>query len=99
MLAYTWMLCGALAFTCMGAFAHALREEYDWQLIAFARALIPFVLMGLLARTAKVKLFFRWPLILWIRSLAGSISLVSTFFALTKLPISDVLTLTNLFPV
>lgn len=31
--------------------------------------------------------------------LAGSISLISTFYAFTRLPVSDVLTLTNMFPI
>src|SRR5262249_27245584 len=39
------------------------------------------------------------PRVLWMRSLAGSLSMVGTFFALTRLPISDVLTLTNTFPI
>src|SRR5438477_4738547 len=34
-----------------------------------------------------------------MRSLAGSLSLIGTFFALTRLPVSDVLTLTNTFPI
>jgi drug/metabolite transporter (DMT)-like permease len=34
-----------------------------------------------------------------MRSVAGSISLVGTFYALTRLPISDVFTVTNMFPV
>lgn len=39
------------------------------------------------------------PGILWLRSIAGSLSLVCTFFSLTRLPSSDVMTLTNIFPV
>ena len=35
---------------------------------------------------------------LWIRSLAGSMSLVGVFFAFTRMPVGDVLTLTNVFP-
>ena len=34
-----------------------------------------------------------------MRSIAGSVSLVCTFYALTRLPISDVFTLTNMFPI
>ena len=33
-----------------------------------------------------------------MRSLAGSFSLVCSFYALTRLPIGDVLTLTNTYP-
>src|SRR5207302_1773317 len=39
------------------------------------------------------------PRVLWLRSLAGSLSLVGNFYALTRLPVADVLTLSNLFPI
>jgi drug/metabolite transporter (DMT)-like permease len=52
-----------------------------------------------LARAAGARLVFWRPRILWLRSVAGSFSLVGTFYALTRLPVSDVLTLTQLFPV
>ena len=41
--------------------------------------------------------FFR-PARLWMRSLAGSISLFCGFYAMTHYPVSEVLTLTNMFP-
>lgn len=93
------MLCGAFAFAAMGAFAHSLKEECDWQVIALARCLIPLAVAGVsaLANGAKLVVWDSWSL--WVRSVAGSVSLVSTFFALTRLPVSDVLTLTNLFPI
>jgi drug/metabolite transporter (DMT)-like permease len=39
------------------------------------------------------------PSILWVRSIAGSVSLVCTFFALTVLPPSHVFTLCSTFPI
>ena len=53
----------------------------------------------LLTLAAGAKLVFWRPRALWVRSIAGSVSLVCTFYALPRLPISDVLTLTNVFPV
>ena len=38
------------------------------------------------------------PPTLWVRSLAGSFSLVCTFYAMTRLPVAEVLTLTNTYP-
>lgn len=99
MLPYVWMLCGAFAFAIMGALAHALRGECEWQVIAVARSTIPLCIAALVAHFAGIKLVFRGPRSLWIRSIAGSLSLVSTFYAFTRLPISEVLTLTNLFPI
>lgn len=99
MLPYVWMLCGAFAFAIMGAFARALRHDCEWQVIALARSTIPLCIAALVAHFAGIKLVFRGPRSLWIRSIAGSVSLVSTFYAFTRLPISEVLTLTNLFPI
>jgi drug/metabolite transporter (DMT)-like permease len=92
------MLCGSLSFALMGTLAHALGPRCDWQVIALARALLPLVLAALLARRAGARLVWWRPATLWVRSCAGSVALVSTFFALTRLEVSDVLTLTNMFP-
>ncbi len=44
--------------------------------------------------------FVVWrPKTLWVRSIAGSVSMLCTFYALPRLPIADVLTLANIFPV
>ena len=53
----------------------------------------------LLAWAAGVRLVLWRPRALWVRSLAGSTSLVLTFYALTRLPAADVLTLSNTFPI
>jgi drug/metabolite transporter (DMT)-like permease len=96
---YLWMLLGCVAFACMGALAHDVGQQLDWQVVAIFRSLIPLVIVGAWALAAGVKLVFLRPKILWMRSIAGSVSLIGTFFAITRLPISDVFTLTNMFPV
>src|SRR5688572_5510251 len=93
------MLCGAVAFPSMPTLAHALRDDCSGPVIPTARATVPLVLTGCLAAVAGVPLVFWRPRSLWVRSLAGSVSLICTFFAFTGLPVSDVLTLTNLFPI
>jgi drug/metabolite transporter (DMT)-like permease len=98
-LPYLWMLAGSLAFAVMGTLAHALGSSCDWRIIALARTLLALVFATGLALGAGVRLVLWRPRTLWMRSLAGSASLVCTFFALTRLPVSDVLTLTNMFPV
>jgi drug/metabolite transporter (DMT)-like permease len=99
LLPYLWMLCGAFAFAVMGAVANRLGAVCDWQIIALVRSFVPLVVAALLARSAGVKLVFHGPRSLWLRSIAGSISLVSSFYAFTHLHISEVITLTNLFPI
>lgn len=105
---YVWMLSGSVAFSIMGMLAHQVGSEpaatdgahkLPWQLVAIFRSLAPLVLVGAWALLAGVQLVFLRPGILWMRSIAGSVSLIGTFFALTRLPISDVFTLTNMFPV
>ena len=99
MLPYIWMLCGALSFACMGALAHGLRSACDWQTIALVRAAFVLVFAAGMAKAAGVQLVLWRPRTLWVRSIAGSISMLCTFYALPRLPIADVLTLANMFPV
>jgi drug/metabolite transporter (DMT)-like permease len=93
------MLCGSVAFSLMGTMAHALASTYDWQVIALVRSSFPLILMIALALGGGTRLVFLRPRSLWMRSIAGSMSMVCTFFALTRLPVSDVFTLTNVFPI
>jgi drug/metabolite transporter (DMT)-like permease len=96
---YFWMLWGAIAFAFMGAFAHAAGEYCDWQLIAISRSLLALLIAGALALHKKTPLVFFRPWTLWMRSIAGSLSVMFNFYALSRLPVADALTLTNMFPV
>lgn len=94
------MLIGAFAFASMGAFVHSLRERCDWPVIAVARSIVPLLIAGGMVVQAGVRMPVWRPATLWVRSVAGSLSLVSTFFAFTHMHnVSEVLTLTNLFPI
>ena len=96
---YLWMLVGAFAFTVMSTLAHLVRDRFTWQAIAIGRSSVPFVVTGLSALMMGGRLTVLGPRALWLRSLAGSTSLVCTFYALTRIPVPDALTLTNLFPI
>ncbi len=98
LLPYVWMLCGAFAFSAMATITHALGERCDWQIIAVSRTALALLFTLLLSRVAGVNLVFLRPRTLWIRSISGSISLLCTFFALTRMPVADVLTISNVFP-
>src|ERR1700680_4102077 len=98
-LPYGWMLFGALAFSMMASLTHALGPVCDWQIIAISRTALALPFALLLSLEAGAKLVFWGPRALWVRSIAGSVSLVSPFYALTQLPVADVLTLTNIFPI
>jgi drug/metabolite transporter (DMT)-like permease len=92
------MLTGAAFFACMAALAYALRDEVDWQWIAIARTGLAMVFAASMAAVARKRLVFFRPRKLWMRSIAGSVSLVCGFYAMTHYPVSEVLTLTNMFP-
>jgi drug/metabolite transporter (DMT)-like permease len=92
------MLAGSFAFATMSALAHALGRYCAWQVIVLARTSLQLLFATALAVAAGVPLLVRPPWTLWVRSLAGSAAMVGTFFALTQLPVSEVLTLSNMFP-
>jgi drug/metabolite transporter (DMT)-like permease len=93
------MLWGALAFATMGAMVHALGSRCDWMQIALVRALFMYVAIVAVARLGGVRLVLWRPPVLWVRSLAGTASLFCSFYALTRLPVAEVLTLTNSYPI
>src|SRR5262249_39284670 len=97
---YLYMLSGCAAFTVMNTLVHALRETCDWQVIALFRTGLAFLFALILARASGARLAILRPGSLWIRSLAGSVSLVCCFFAITReVPVSNVLALTTIFPI
>ena len=96
---YLHMLWASMAFTLMATFSRWAGDYCDWRLIAFARASLACVFAFLLAKALKARLVFWRPRILWMRSLAGSISMFCNFYALAHLPVSDTLTLMNTAPI
>ncbi len=96
---YLWMLCGSVAFALMATLAHAVGDRCDWQVIAIVRTVVALVFAAALAVLGRARLVFWRPRTLWVRSVAGSLSLVGTFYTYTRLPVSDVLALTNVYPV
>src|SRR5579875_2401997 len=93
------MLLGSFCFAWMATAAHALRFRCDWQIIALARSSMPLILGAVLTVLGGARPVVWAPPTLWVRSIAGSISLVCTFFALTVLPPSHVFTLASTFPI
>lgn len=97
--AYLYVLASSLAFAAMGAFSHLAGERCDWQIVALARTSLAFALSLGLSLSTGVRLVLFRPRILWVRSIAGSVGVLFAFYALTHLPISTALTLSNTVPV
>lgn len=93
-----WMISAAFCFAAMGAMAHEVGSRCDWLLIAFFRIFATFVFSVALAAAGGARLVLWRPRTLWWRSIAGTVSVACTFYALTRLPVADVLTITNTYP-
>jgi drug/metabolite transporter (DMT)-like permease len=96
---YFHMLWASLAFAVMAAASHQAGKHLDWQLVVVARASLAFLFALILAKLSGVKLVFRGPKTLWVRSFAGSGSMLCNFYGLAHLPVSDTLTLMNTTPI
>lgn len=97
---YIYILVSCGWFAAMGLLSHeASREGCPWLVVAFARSSLVAIIAICAAWWFGVPLVFRRPRMLWIRSLAGSCSLLATFYALGNMLVSDVLTITNTFPI
>ena len=93
-----WITGGAFFLALMSALSHEVGSRCDWSLIALVRAVVMFVTSALLVKLSGRQLVFLRPRTLWIRSLAGSFSLVCNFYALTRMPVADAITLMNVHP-
>jgi drug/metabolite transporter (DMT)-like permease len=75
-----------------------------WQVVAIARCIVPLIAIALWAKWDGVKVVTWGPPILWVRSLAGSFSLVGTFSVLasvhvTNLQVTDIYAICNIYPI
>lgn len=98
LLPYTWMLASAMAFSVMAICTRALAPTCNWQVIAIFRTGLAMTFAAALAYRAGAKFVVLRPATLWMRSLAGSVSLLCGFYAMTHHHVSEVLVLTNMYP-
>lgn len=96
--AVVYMIVGGFSFAAMGAMTHGLGKHFDWALIAFFRMLFSFVITFSWAARAGVRPFVFTRKLLWFRCLIGSTGMLATFYALTRLPVSDVSVITETRP-
>jgi drug/metabolite transporter (DMT)-like permease len=93
------MIVGCFCTAWMGQFAHLLNGSCDWRVIALARSSLAFVFAFGMARLSGADLVFWGQPSLWLRSCASSMSLLCMFYAFRLLNTSEVLTLSNTFPI
>jgi drug/metabolite transporter (DMT)-like permease len=100
------MLSGSFSFSLMAVLTESLTRRSgpelaplcDWQTVAMFRAGLVATFAALLARQAGATLVWFRPARLWLRSVAGSLSMVCAFYAFGHMHSEDVVTLSNTFP-
>jgi drug/metabolite transporter (DMT)-like permease len=92
------MIAGALALATMGALASEAGSRCDWLIVALVRAALMLGSTVAIVTTSGSKLVFWRPRTLWVRSLAGTLSMFGNFYAFTRLPLADAVTLINMHP-
>ncbi len=99
---YLWILASTFTFSWMMVLTPLAGEGVGWQVVALVRSVIPLVLMSAWCLASGVRIVVLGPRILWMRSLAGSCSLIGTFYSLNPsqgLSPAEVITIANLFPI
>lgn len=96
--AILFMILGGFSFAAMGAMTHGLGKHFDWALIAFFRMFFSFFITYIWAVRSGIKPVVLGRKLLWFRCFAGSAGMLATFYALTKLPVSDVSVITETRP-
>ena len=101
---YLWILISGFVFSWMAILSKHAGESVSWQVVALARCAIPLVLIAAWAKWDGAKLIVLGSRVLWMRSLAGSCSLVGSFYLLasvheTNLQLTDIYAVCNIFPI
>ncbi|MBM3994976.1 MAG: DMT family transporter [Planctomycetes bacterium] len=96
---YIWILISGFAFSWMATLAPLAGKGCGWQAVAIVRCLVPLILISAWASWDGVQLVFFGSPVLWMRSLAGSCSLVGSFYAFAHLPLTDIYAICNIFPI
>ncbi len=94
-----FMVGAVFCIATMTALAHGLRNDLPWQVIACARSSVTLVVaLGLVFWTGA-PLVLRGNAALWVRSLFGTVGLMLTFYAVSRLPVTDTIVLFATTPI
>jgi drug/metabolite transporter (DMT)-like permease len=92
------MVLAAFGFATMSAIAHGFRGQVPWPAVAFARISVTMVIMLALVWWWRIP-FRVWDRQLWWRSVLGVGGLLCNFYALSRLPITEVVTILSTAPI
>ena len=93
------ILGASFGFATMSCIAHGFRGEIAWPVVAFARILMTMVLIYAALFYYRQPLLVRGAPALWWRSCMGTLGLLSLFYSVSRLPITDTVTIVATGPV
>ena len=93
------MTVAAFGFATMSCIAHGLQDHVSWPVIALARIVLTLLLVVAALIWYRIPVSLRGTKPLWWRSLCGSVGLLCTFYAVTRLPVTDAVTIFATGPV
>lgn len=94
-----WMLVAGVSTALQGACVHALQPVCDWRVVVLVRTTLGFVFALALVRAAGARIPWPGPRELWLRSGAGSIAFLCTFYGAAHIPVADATVLINTSPI
>ena len=100
------MVAGSFSFAIMTLVTHDLRHSFDWRLIAAIRAVIALAITIALAVSAQIPLVLFGTPKLWMRSIAGTVAMLGSFYSMTHAQgsaqdqsgVAEVSAVLNMFP-
>ena len=87
------MVAAAMAFATMACIAHGFRGQIAWSVVAFARIAVTMLMAFYLLRVTGAPLLIRGNRALWARSVFGSLGLLCTFYCLSRMPVTDTISI------
>lgn len=93
------MLIGSFFFAAMSLFTESLGGTYTFTWIAFVRSAIATIVAMAMVWLGGAKFVFLRPWTLWWRSLAGCLSMMFLFYAMTHYHVEVILSLSSTYPI
>lgn len=93
------MLAASFAFATMSCIVHGFHGLVPWPVVSFTRILATSILVNIWVFANGLPFAFPGPRALWWRSIAGTVGLVCNFYSLSRLPVTDVVTVLSTSPI
>lgn len=93
------MFAASFSFATMSCIVHGFRGQVPWPVVSFTRILATCLIINAWVFWRGLPVAFPGSRALWWRSIAGTLGLVCNFYSLTRLPVTDVVTVLSTSPI